>query len=133
MFIAPSYLCDCLLLYTPSRTHLRSASYSLSLHISRTRLSTFGSCAFSVLGPSTGNDLPFLSDRNPLWTPSDQTEGISFPKTIDLPCFPFRAALFLPLKSLFVVRFNCVQIKFCVVSILVCTGACVYAYVRVCA
>ena len=43
----PSYLCDCLQLYTPSRT-LRSASDTLSLQIPRTRLSTAGSRAFSV-------------------------------------------------------------------------------------
>ena len=54
---APSYLCDCLQLYTPSRP-LRSASDTLSLQIPRTRLSTVGSRAFSVFGPSTGNDLP---------------------------------------------------------------------------
>ena len=48
---APSYLCDCLQLYTPSRT-LRSASDTLSLQIPCTRLSTVGSRAFSVFGPS---------------------------------------------------------------------------------
>ena len=54
---APSYVCDCLHLCTPSCT-LRSASDTLSLQIPRTRLSTVGSRAFSVLGPSTWNDLP---------------------------------------------------------------------------
>ena len=54
---APSYLCDCLQLYTPSRS-LRSASDTLSFQIPRTRLSTVGSRAFSVFGPSTWNDLP---------------------------------------------------------------------------
>ena len=53
---APSYLCECLQLYTLSRT-LRSASDTPSLQIPRARLSTVGSRAFSVFGPSTWNDL----------------------------------------------------------------------------
>ena len=61
---APSYLCDCLQLYTPSRT-LRSASDTLSLQIPRTRLSTVGSRAFSVFGPSTWNDLPLPLRQKP--------------------------------------------------------------------
>ena len=47
---SPSYLCDCLQLYTLSHTP-HSASHtltSLSLQIPCTRLSTVGSCAFSV-------------------------------------------------------------------------------------
>ena len=36
----------------------------------------------------------FLSDRNPLWTPSNQTSRrFFFSATISLPCFPFRACL----------------------------------------
>ena len=57
---SPSYLCDCLQPYTLSHT-LHSASHTLtwvSLQIPCTRLSTVGSCAFSVFGPSTWNDLP---------------------------------------------------------------------------
>ena len=61
---APSYLCDCLQLYTPPRT-LRSASDTLSLQIPRTRLSTVGSRAFSVFGPSTWNDLPLPLRQKP--------------------------------------------------------------------
>ena len=61
---APSYLCDCLPLYMPSRT-LRSASDTLSLQIPRTRLSTLGSRAFSVFGPSTWNDLPLPLRQKP--------------------------------------------------------------------
>ena len=61
---APSYLCDCLQLYTPSRT-LRSASDTLSLQIPCTRLSTVGSRAFSVFGPSTWNDLPLHLRQKP--------------------------------------------------------------------
>ena len=57
MGIALSYFCDCLQLYLHSCT-LRSASDTLSLQIPRTRLSTVGSCAFSVFGPSAWNDLP---------------------------------------------------------------------------
>ena len=49
---APVYLCDCLQLYTLSRT-LCSASDTLSFQIPRTRPSTGGSRAFSVFGPST--------------------------------------------------------------------------------
>ena len=56
MYQYQSYLCDCLQLYTPSRT-LRSASDTLSLQIPRTRLSTVGSRAFSVFRPSAWNDL----------------------------------------------------------------------------
>ena len=48
---APSYPCDCLQLYTPSRT-LCSSSDTDSLHIPRNRLSTAGSRAFFVFGPS---------------------------------------------------------------------------------
>ena len=58
------YLCDCLQLYTPSRT-LRSASDTLSLQIPRTRLSTVGSRAFSVFGPSTWNDLALPLRQKP--------------------------------------------------------------------
>ena len=43
----PFDLCDCLQLYTPSRT-LRSASDTLSLQTPRTRLPTVGSHAFSL-------------------------------------------------------------------------------------
>ena len=38
-----------------------------------------------------GTTLSFLSDRNPLWTHSSVTSNVSFPKTIDLPCFLFLA------------------------------------------
>ena len=53
---------------TPSCTfpeRLRSASDTLSLQIPRTRLSTVGSCAFSVFGPSTWNDLPLPLRQKP--------------------------------------------------------------------
>ena len=60
---APSYLCDCLQLYTPSRNLPASASDNLSLQILRTRLSTAGSRAFSVFGPSTWNDSPSPSSQ----------------------------------------------------------------------
>ena len=61
---APSYLCDCLQLYTPSRT-LRSASDTLGLRIPRIRLSTVGSRVFSVFGTSTWNDLPLPLPQKP--------------------------------------------------------------------
>ena len=57
LFICPSYFCDCLQLYTPSRT-LRSASNALSLQIPRTRLS-------NVFAPFTWNDLPLLLRQKP--------------------------------------------------------------------
>ena len=61
---APSDLYDRLQLYTPSRT-LRSSSDTLSLQVPRTRLSTVGSRAFSVFGPSTWNDLPLPLRQKP--------------------------------------------------------------------
>ena len=65
---APSYLCDCLELYTPSYT-LRSASGgSQPPKFSQLVPATF---LFSV--HLRGMTFPFLSDRNPLWTPSHQT------------------------------------------------------------
>ena len=56
--------CDCHQHYTPSRT-LRSASDTLSLQIPRIRLSTVGSRAFSVFGPSAWNDLPLPLQQKP--------------------------------------------------------------------
>ena len=55
-FIALSSVCDCLQLYTLSRT-LLSAFNTLNLQITHTRLTTVGSRAFSVFGPSLWNDL----------------------------------------------------------------------------
>ena len=49
-----------------------------------------------------GMTIPFLSDRNSLWTHSNVTwKTFLFAKTIDLPCFLFCAAVFIHLKSLF--------------------------------
>ena len=77
---APSYLCDFLQLYTPSRI-LRSASDSLSLQIPRTRLSTVGSRTCSVFSSSTWNDLPLLLQQNPSLDPSKcNLKIILFPK-----------------------------------------------------
>ena len=56
---APSYLCDRLQLYTSSST-LRSASDTLRFQISRTRLSTAGSCAIFCFRSIYRNDLPLL-------------------------------------------------------------------------
>ena len=90
----------CHQLDTPSHT-LCSADDTFSRQISRTRLFTVGSHVFSVFSPEEWNHLPLpLWQKNPLWTLSNQT---SFYKTIDLPCFQFCAAIFLHLKSLFVV------------------------------
>ena len=65
MRTAPSYLCDCLQLYTHSCT-LCSSSDTLSLQILHTRLHTVGSCTFSVIIPVRGMTFPFLTSRNPL-------------------------------------------------------------------
>ena len=67
---APSYLCDCIQVYTPSRTLRSSHTLSLSLRISHARLSTVDSQSCSVFSPSASNDLSFLSNRTP---PSNQT------------------------------------------------------------
>ena len=54
--------------FTPRAVISALLSDTLSFQIPRTRLSTVGSCAFSVFGPSTWNDRPFLSRKeiNPL-------------------------------------------------------------------
>ena len=66
---------DCLQLYTPSCT-LCSASDTLSLQISHTRLSTVGSCTFSVFGPSVWNDLPFPHQQKPSLDPFRSSSGV---------------------------------------------------------
>ena len=55
---APDYLASSVQPYTPSRS-LRSSSDTLMLHLPRFKLSSFGSRAFSVNGPTTWNKLPF--------------------------------------------------------------------------
>ena len=62
---AAPYLCNCLQFYTPSRT-LRPADI-LSLQIPRTLifLSTLGSRAFSVFGPTTRNARPLPLRQKP--------------------------------------------------------------------
>ena len=64
MCTAPSYLCDCLKLCTPSHT-LRSASDTLSLQILHNGLSTVVSHAFSISGPSTWKDFPLPLQQEP--------------------------------------------------------------------
>ena len=94
--------------YTPSCT-LRSASDTLSLQIPRTRLSTVGSRAFSVFGPCIWSDLPLpLRQKPSLDSINSNLKTFLFPKTIDLPCFPFRAAVVLRSKSYFAVCLSCV-------------------------
>ena len=66
---------DCLQLYTPSCT-LSSASDTLSLQIPHTRLSTVGSCTFSVFGPSVWNDLPFPHQQKPSLDPFRSSSGV---------------------------------------------------------
>ena len=101
---------DCFQLYTPSRT-LRPTSDTLSFQIPRTRLSTVGSVTYlfchrfiDVVRPPPS--CPTLS--NPLWTPSNQTlRHFFFSPKLDLPCFPFRAGVYLRLKS--VLRLCCAR------------------------
>ena len=45
-----------------------------------TRPSTYGSLALSVSAPLHGLTFPFLSDRNPLWTPVETRPHFFFPK-----------------------------------------------------
>ena len=52
----PSYLCERLQPYKPTRT-LRSQDFSL-LVVSRFSLNTYGKISFSVFGPATWNSLP---------------------------------------------------------------------------
>ena len=81
-----SYLFDCLHLYTPSRT-LCPTSDILSLQIPHTRLSTVGSCAFSVFGPFTWNGLPLPLGKKPsLNFFKSNCKKCLFSKTIDLLC-----------------------------------------------
>ena len=102
---AASYLCDCLQLYTRFPT-LRSASDTLSLQIPRTRLSTVGFRAFSVFGQSTWNDLP-LPLRQKFYPGSFKCNLKTFPpQNVDLPCFLFRATVFVCFKSLFAAPFK---------------------------
>ena len=52
----PSYLCELLQTYKPTRT-LRSQDSSLSV-VTRFSLNTYGERSFSVFGPATWNSLP---------------------------------------------------------------------------
>ena len=96
---APSYFCDCLQLYTPSRT-LRSASDTLSLQIPRTRLfSAVGSRSFSVFRPSTWNDLPLPLRQKPSldsFKSNLKKNQKNLSRIVDLPCFLFLASLSSP-------------------------------------
>ena len=118
IFSALSYLCDCLQLTHPP---ILSA---LLLIVPASRflvpdLPLLVPVLFVSLAPLRGMTFSFLSDRNPLWISSNQTCRY-FPQTINLSCFLSCAAIFLCLKSLFVAGLNCVQIKFCMISMLVC-------------
>ena len=84
---------------------------------------------------------PILSNRTPLWTPSNQTSRHFFPEPVtELPRFPFRPAIFPRLKSLFVVcavcRFNYVSYSqytpVCGCLRVGCVGRCVYVWVVWC-
>ena len=86
-----SDLCDCFQLYTPSRT-LRSASDTLSLQTPRTRLSTVGSRASSVFGPSTWNDIPLPLLRKPSLD-SFNSNPKTFLFSKQQTCHVFRSAL----------------------------------------
>ena len=49
-----------------------------------------------------------------------QPKNIYFPKIVDLPCFLFRAAVFIRLKSPFAARFKLCQFSFLRVPLCVC-------------
>jgi len=61
---APLYLCECLKVYTPTRT-LRSSSDTSILQIPRSRLASVSSRAFSVNGPHLWNSLPQSLRQSP--------------------------------------------------------------------
>ena len=126
-YVLPSDVCDCLQLYTPSRT-FRSASDTLGLQIARTRLSTVGSRDFSVHGPSAWNDLPLHPTETLSGLLQIKRQDVYFSGTIDLSYFPFRAGVFLCLKSVCCPFELCVN--FCIVSVLLCAGACVCVRTR---
>ena len=87
--------------------------------------------------PLYGMTYPFLSpggDRNTPWTRSTQTPRHSFPETIDLPMFSDPCSCVFFSTACLCCPLVC---KFCIVSILVCAGACVvcvlYLWTRFCA
>ena len=123
-YVLPSDVCDRLQLYTPSRT-LRSASDTLGLQIARTRHSTVGSRDFSVFGPSAWNDLPLRPTEILSGLLQIKHQDVYFSGTVDLPYFPFRAGVFLCLKSVCLFE---LCVNFCIVSVLL--GACVCVRTR---
>ena len=65
--------------------------------------------ALFVFGPSAWSDLPFPLQQKPsLDSIKSNLKTFLFPKAIDLPCFPFRAAVVLRSKSYFAVCLSCV-------------------------
>ena len=86
----PSYLCDCM----PSALH--TLPYSpLCFWYSHLHTRLISSWA------------RFPSERNPVWTNSDLPLIHFLSKTIDLPCFPLRAAIFwLKIKNIDRCRFS---------------------------
>ena len=101
-----------------------------SLQIPRTRLSTVGSCALSVFGPSTWNGLPLpLKHKPSLDSFKCNLKTVLFP-TIDLPCFQFHVAVLIHLSLLPIL--SCVNVAHVYGCFCVCVGACVHACMRVC-
>ena len=105
-----------------------------------TRLSTVGSRAFSVFGPSTWNDFPLpLRQKPSLDSFRSNLNNISFSKIVDLQCFLFRAEVFMHSRSpgRLLPVLSCVYFSFawseCLcVRVCVCVCVCVRACVRVC-
>ena len=121
--------CDRLQLYTPSR-RLRSAPDTLSLQIPRTRLSTVGSRAFSVLGASTWSDLPRRLRQKPsLDSFKCNLKTFLFSRNCRPAMFSVMCCCFHPSPVSKLCKF-----KHCLVRMLVCVCACacVRACVRVC-
>ena len=106
---APSYVCDCLQLYTPSHT-LCFALDTLSLQIPRIRLSTVGSCNFCLRPLYMWNDLPL-----PLWTPLDPASNYYF-SLKNRPAFPSHCCFPLPQAQFIICKLciQCVRVHVCV-------------------
>ena len=81
---------------------------------------------FQSLAHLCGMTFPFISDRNPPWTSSNQTSGCFFFQNIDLPSFLLHTSVFLCLKSLFVVHLSCV------LSFVLAVYSCVCVCTHVC-
>ena len=84
----------------------------------------------SSSAPRHGTILPFLSDRNSVWTPSNQTSRHFFSQNNRPSCHVFHSTLLSPSTSSLSLLSRSAKIKCCIVSICVmcvCLCVCVYA------